>query len=305
LAVDAGGTKTLCFVADETQVLGRAITGTVKIMSVGEEISTARLREVIYAALSDAGVRAASVTRTCIGLAGISSGSVRHWAYDALRTIVSGELLLCGDEEIALEAGCRGGPGVLVIAGTGSNIVGRCANGTIVTVGGWGPMIGDEGSGSWIGQQAIRQALHSRDRDIDTSLLPEIQKYWGLKNIGELVAKANQNPRPDYAELTPVVLKCALEGDALAEGVLRRAGEELAEQVALCVSKMQDAGSVPGEVRRVDFTGSVLGRIPQVSQAMKEQLSESLPGISVSDSAVDPLEGALWIARRGKVAARV
>jgi len=300
LAVDAGGTKTKCWVASENKVLGSASGRTVKIMNVGEATATERLREVLLAALGEAGVDASDVTRTCIGLAGISSGRVRDWAEAALRGVVAGEVVLCGDEEIALEAGCQGGPGVLVIAGTGSNVVGRCSDGTVITVGGWGPMIGDEGSGTWIGQQAIREALHSRDRDIDTCLLPEIQKFWGLESLGELVAKANQSPRPDYAELTRVVVKCALEGDALAEGVLRRAGEDLAEQVALVVSKMHAAGCPKGEVRRVDFTGSVLGMIPQVRQAMKEQLSEALPGVAVAEAAVEPLEGALWTARRGR-----
>jgi N-acetylglucosamine kinase-like BadF-type ATPase len=298
LAVDAGGTKTRCWVADQTRVLADVTARTVKIMNIGETEATARLRDLVNSALQQAGVAPQSVARTCVGLAGLSSGIVRQWADATLSSLVSGQILLCGDEEIALEAGCKGGPGVLVIAGTGSNVVGRCSDGTVITVGGWGPMIGDEGSGTWIGQQAIRAALHSRDRDIDTCLLPEIEKFWGVEDIGALVAKANQRPRPDYAELTPVVVKCAAEGDALAEGVLRRAGEELADQVTLAVTKMHHAGCPSGEIHRIDFTGSVLGMIPQVRQAMKEQLAETLPGVAVSETAVEPLEGALWKVRQ-------
>src|ERR1700679_1147255 len=104
VAIDAGGTKTQCWVADETQVLGRAAGGTVKLMMVGEELATARLRDVILEAAAAAGVDPKSVTRTCMGLAGISSESTRAWAERTLHGIVGGELDLCGDEEIALDA---------------------------------------------------------------------------------------------------------------------------------------------------------------------------------------------------------
>src|SRR6202012_6255611 len=101
------------------------------------------------------------------------------------------DLIIIGDEQIALDAAFRGGPGVLVIAGTGSNIVGRCADGTTHTAGGWGPMLGDEGSGHWIGVEAIKSALRAQDRGVETCMLKDIERHWGLYNQGELVAFAN------------------------------------------------------------------------------------------------------------------
>lgn len=298
VAIDAGGTKTQCWVADETQVLGRAAGGTVKLMMVGEELATARLREVILEAAAAAGVDPKSVTRTCMGLAGISSESTRAWAERTLHGIVGGELDLCGDEEIALDAAFRGGPGLLVVAGTGSNVVGRCSNGKTVSAGGWGPVIGDEGSGTWIGLEAIRAGLRAHDRGVGTCLLREIEVHWELDDLGELIAKANERSRPDFAELAMVVARCAEDGDALAASVLERAGAELAEQVSLAASKMRAAECSPKDANHVAFTGSVLEKIPRVRRSMEEHMHVALPETQVAQQAVDSMEGALWRARK-------
>jgi N-acetylglucosamine kinase-like BadF-type ATPase len=301
LAIDAGGTKTECALADEARVLARASAGTVKLMRVGEEVATARLREMLEEVAAKAGVGLREVTRTCFGLAGVSSGVVRGWAERVMRETVGGVVEVCGDEEIALDAAFRGGVGILVIAGTGSNAIGRGVDGRLVGAGGWGPLLGDEGSGFWIGLEATRMALKERDRvgEVGASsiLLGEIERTWGLGSVGELVAKANirvgaDGTAPDFAELAPVVARCAEEGDALAGSVLELAGVELAELVRVVVQRL--------EVMEVEvaYTGSVLERIGTVGQAMVKGLKTSVPLARVREGAVDPLEGALWRARK-------
>jgi glucosamine kinase len=298
VALDAGGTKTQCWVADETRVLGRATGGTVKIMMVGEERAAEQLREVIFKAAGAADIDLRNVTRTCMGLAGITSESTRAWADRTLRSLVGGEIVLCGDEEIALDAAFRGGPGLLVVAGTGSNVVGRCSNGEIVSAGGWGPVIGDEGSGTWIGLEAIRAGLRAHDRGVATCLLREIEAHWGLKDMGELIARANERSRPDFAELAMVVSRCAEVGDALAASVLVRAGAELAEQVSLAASKMRTSGCAVNDTSHLAFTGSVLEKIARVRRSMEEHLRAALPEAQVAQQPVDSMEGALWRARK-------
>jgi N-acetylglucosamine kinase-like BadF-type ATPase len=301
LALDGGGTKTRCWIADETRVLGEATGGTVKIMNVGETIATGRLQELVRIAARDADVSLQGVVRTCMGLAGISSATVRSWAEATLGAMVAGEIVLCGDEEIALDAAFHGGPGVLVVAGTGSNVVGRCSSGKLLGAGGWGPVIGDEGSGTWIGLEAIRAGLRAHDRGIETCMLAEIKRFWGMddddQGLDELVAKANQRPRPDFAELTMVVAQCADQGDSLAISVLERAGEHLAAQVQLVISKMHAAGCTPEDAGRVAFTGSVLEKLAPVRRAMEGYLRVMVDGLELVGS-VDPMEGALWRARR-------
>ena len=312
LAIDAGGTKTRCLLADDSGVLARAATGTVKLMRVSEEEATARLRAMLAEAAAAAGASLGQVTRTCFGLAGWSGPAVQAWARRSLAEMVRGELILCGDEEIALDAGFAGGRGILVIAGTGNNAIGRSANGELFGAGGWGPMLGDEGSGYWIGLEAIRAALRAQDRlGADTAvswgLLRAIEAHWGLSSDAELVAVGNQRPGPDFAALAPLVARRAAEGDELAVDVLQRAGEALAELVAVVFKRLAVAeralnleleAEAAAEIG-VAFTGSVLSQIAPVRAAMVARLEVSVPGARVSEIAVDPLDGALWRAKRG------
>ncbi len=303
VAIDAGGTKTQCLIADQTRVLGRAATGTVKLMRVPEPEATARLQSMLAASAASAGVSLGQVERTCFGLAGVSSPAVQAWARQAVAAVVPGELILCGDEEIALDAAFPGGAGILVIAGTGSNAIGRARSGELFGAGGWGPVLGDEGSGYWIGLEAIRAALRAQDRSgAPTRLLGEIERHWGLGSVAELVAMGNQRDAgaPDFAELAPVVARCAEQGDELAGGILLRAGEELAELVALVYRKMH-ASAAADRVAEIGvaFTGSVLAQIAPVRRAMGSRLAALVPAARVHETAVDPLDGALWRARHG------
>ena len=302
LALDAGGTKTTCVLANDTQVLAHASGGSVKLMRVGEAEATSRLLELLDEVSVAAAVPLHDISRTCMGLAGLSIAAVRDWAERTLGDAVGGEIELAGDEEIALDAAFPGGAGVLVIAGTGSNVVGRVVlrDGDTETVGrywvgGWGPTLGDEGSGYWIGVEAVKAGLWARDRGVPTVLLDAVQEFWELESLGELVEMGNA--QADFAALAPLVAQLADEGDDLAIAVLERAGQELAEQVALAHVKMMEAGDI-GEIG-VAYTGSVLERIDLVRDAMAEALQQSSPGLLVMEGAVNPLEGALWRARGG------
>jgi glucosamine kinase len=296
LAIDAGGTKTRCLLADETRILGRAVTGSIKLMRVGEAEATTRLQAMLSEVSLTAGVDLKQVTQTCIGLAGLSINTVRNWAEREISSVVGGKLLLAGDDEIALDGAFLAGPGILIIAGTGSNVLGRTADGTVYHAGGWGPALGDEGSGFWIGQEALRAAFWAKDRSVPTTLLAAIQKLWGTESIGEIVEKANAHPGPDLPALAPIVVECAGAGDELATAVLQRAGIELADQVSLVALKMKESGSR----RKIEaaYTGSVLEHIPQVRTAMIAALKKNSRNVVVREGAVDALEGALWRARK-------
>ena len=295
LAIDAGGTKTRCLLADDTQTLARAVTGSIKLMRVGEPEATSRLKAMLAEVALKAGVSLDNVTQTCIGLSGISIEAVREWAEREIGNLVGGSLLVAGDEEIALDSAFRGGPGILIVAGTGCIVVGRAADKVLYSVGGWGPALGDEGSGFWIGQEALRTGFWALDRGLATTLLTEIGEFWGTKSIGEIVEMANDRPGPDFPALVPVVTRCADAGDELAIALLERAGVELAEQVALVALKMKESGGT----KKIEaaYTGSVLEHIALVRSAMIATLKTSSPNVKVLEGAVDSLDGALWRAR--------
>lgn len=296
-ALEASGAQTECWFADETRVLARRTAGTVKPGSVGEEEATGRLRDLLTRTAAEASVPLHAVAQTCMGLTDLERDGVRQWATETLGKTLGGELLLLSDEEIALQAAFDSGPGIFVSAGTGSVVVGRCRNGTRMRAGGWGPMLGDEGSGYWIGLEAIRTALRGRDRGVPGCLLRAIAQHWRLPDTAALIGLANQRPRPDFATLAPVVSACAAKGDLLARSVLERAGRELAAQVEIVLAKMMATGCPALDGGRVAFAGSILTEIPAVLAELRASLRRSAPKTLVDTEAVQPIEGALARAR--------
>src|SRR3954454_21579725 len=171
LAVDAGGTKTEFLLAEEERELGRATTGTIKRVNADAETAARNLRDALAELERATGVRMNAVERTCIGTSGDTVPLVTDWLREEFSKQVSGMLLLVGDVEIALDAAFFGGRGVLALAGTGSNVAARAAKVEIMTAGGWGPILADQGAGHWIGIEGLRRGFLARDEGRPTDLL--------------------------------------------------------------------------------------------------------------------------------------
>ena len=295
VGLDSGGTKTECWLGDETHILGKAICATVKLTRVRQEIATGRLQQLLAEVSEKSGIPLSSISQTCVGVSGFSIAEVREWAYRVVSEMVGGEVVVCGDDEIALDAAFRGGAGILVIGGTGSAVLGRCTDGARFKAGGWGPGIGDEGSGYWIGREAVRRAFSALDNEVPTSLMEAIRTAWGVKDLGKMVAFANDQPGPDLSALTPVVVRCAEAGDAVAAGLLRDAGSELARQVAIVWDKMKAHGQSGVSIA---YTGGVVEKIALATAAMRAKITTDYPGLTVMESAINSMDGAMWRARQ-------
>lgn len=299
LALDAGGTKTDYLLADETQELARVRTGTIKRMRVDAATASQNLESALAQLSAQTGVSMASVTRTCIGTAGVSVPLVNDWLQSSFRASVGGGLLILGDVEIALEAAFPGRAGVLALAGTGSNVVGRTNGGLLLTAGGWGPALADQGSGHRIGLESLRATFLAMDEERQTLLLSAVMDFWELSSIDSLVEYANSRPSPDYSKLTEVVVRCAELGDETALGVLRQQGEELAYLVRLVIRRLRLASNEQEWTPPIAYTGSILENVAQVRDALMEAVQREFPNAKAPDRVVDPIEGALWRARTG------
>ena len=300
LAVDLGGTKTEYVLADETRELARVLGGTIKRMRTDAKSAQENLNQALIELEMRSGVAMREVSRSCVGAAGITVSLVTDWIREAFAGRVGGSLILVGDVEIALDAAFFGGPGVLVMAGTGSNVAGRTAAGQLTTAGGWGPALADQGSGARIGQQALRDTFLAIDEERETALLPAILKLWELADAAALVDYANRIPSPDVTKLAPLVASCAQAGDEVARGVLRREAEELAHLAYLVINRLRRADSRPGWIPDLAFTGSILQHVAEVRNGIVEVLQHDLPELKVLPGVVDPIQGALWRARQGQ-----
>jgi N-acetylglucosamine kinase-like BadF-type ATPase len=294
LGIDGGGTKTECALGDESRVLGSSIGATVKIKKVGPDAAGAALEGAIRTACERAGIAADQIARTCIGVAGTTIPEVVDWAYGVLGQLVSGEIEVVNDALIAHRAAFNGGPGVLVIAGTGSNVLGINDRGEFGRAGGWGPIISDEGSGFWIGRTTVAQAMRAYDAGRSTDLLNAVMDSWKLTTREEVVSMANSNPPPDFASLLPEILRCADAGDALAREILSSAAQELAQLARIVIRKIWPGG---GDVS-IAVTGGVFAHSAQIRQMFANSIRAERKGITVNLEPVHPVMGALDMARK-------
>jgi N-acetylglucosamine kinase-like BadF-type ATPase len=301
LGVDAGGTKTTFVLGDANRELARVQTGTIKRMKADAETAEANLRNGLDELGAKTGIDSAEIVRCCIGTAGETVPLVVDWLRETFARHVGGALIIVGDVEIALDSAFFGKRGVLVLAGTGSNVAGRAATGEIVTAGGWGPALADQGSGHFLGLEGLRRGFLAIDQRRATRLLDLALEFWKLGSVGELIQFANANPAPEFSKLAPLVVAAAERGDAVAKEVVEQGGTDLAMLAGLVIEHIRELeGGTRAEfqVPAVAFAGSVLERAVPVRDALIAELRRLYSGITVSDKPADPPAGALWRARQ-------
>lgn len=298
LGIDAGGTKATFVLGDETRELARVRTGTIKRMKADPETAERNLLSALAALRDATGVDAAGIAATCIGTAGETVALVVEWLREAFGRHVGGALEIVGDVEIALDSAFPGGRGVLVLAGTGSNVAGRAGSGAIFRAGGWGPALADQGSGHFLGLESLRRGFLAIDQQRPTSLLEAARRFWSLAAIEDLIQYANANPAPEFSRLAPGVVALAESGDAVAQEVVEQGGRDLAALAALVIERIRGAEGAAFAAPGVAVAGSILEHVAGVRHALAQALKERYPALQVLEKPADPVAGALWRARR-------
>jgi N-acetylglucosamine kinase-like BadF-type ATPase len=280
---------------DGERVLAFAENGSIKRLRVGAEIAEQNLRALLKDVYAQAGVQ--GVAAASAGVASATMPGVPEWIKAVFADFGVERSEVVGDEVIALDAAFKGGPGILQIAGTGTNCIGRAPDGGREAAGGWSSRLGDEGSGYWIGLHSVRRALNAYDREEPTRVLEVVGRIWGTNGIDELVNLGDSTPGPDFSKLAPAVSQLAEEGDAVALGVLEQAAKDLVGFVLLVRAKLWKKHGLTAEVP-VAWIGSVLGKSRLVREQFFAGLKAAAPDMPVLDKEVVAIEGAVWRARR-------
>jgi N-acetylglucosamine kinase-like BadF-type ATPase len=295
LGIDGGGSKTACVVGDQTNVLGRGVSGGSNLVRLDETGVRVALHRAIGLACAAAQVTPSQISRTCMGVAGAARSEICERVRALLAEVISGEICVVGDMVITLQAAFDSGPGVIVIAGTGSIAFGRDAQGQTARAGGWGFAISDEGSGHWIGQRAVASAMRAHEEGNRGALLENILKSLAIASAEELVIASNATPPPDFASLFPAVLQASDAGDFHAREVLDQAGEELVNLARRVFKRLlANQETVP-----VAMAGGVFRNSKRVRETFISGLAALYSGATVNPIVVDPVEGALALARNG------
>lgn len=300
LGIDGGGSQTSCAIGDETSLLGSGADVGSNVLRVGEAQAKKSIASAIRQACAAANVTPKQIQRTCIGVAGGARPETTEIIRRILSELVSGAVEVVGDMVIAMEAASDGGPGVVVIAGTGSIAYGRNAAGQTARAGGWGFAISDEGSGHWIGRAAVTAAMRVCDEGKSGGLLENIMKTWGVITREQMIVVSNASPPPDFAGLFPAVLAAADAGDPSSHDILARAGVELATLANIVISRLfADADSA-----LVAMSGGVFRNSALIRQVFYNRLRLECPKAVVNADLIDPVRGALDLARRAALGAK-
>jgi N-acetylglucosamine kinase-like BadF-type ATPase len=204
-------------------------------------------------------------------------------------------VLVVNDALIALVAGARDAPGIVIIAGTGSIVYGRNADGEAARAGGWGHIIGDEGSGYWIGREALAAVMRAADgRGPATGLTAEVKSHFGVSDESRLprIVYDRELPRMNVAALGPIVQHAAEHGDAVATRILERGAEELAQGALSVVTRLE----MRGDAFTFYLAGGVFRVVPWVAREMRRRLVEVAPRCQVQSLEEEPAVGAVWLA---------
>jgi glucosamine kinase len=304
LGIDGGGSKTSCAVGDVRSILATSTAGPSNITRVEEWRARESLHQAIREACATAKLDPHQIDCACIGVAGAGRKEVAGMVRKIVAELISGEIEVVGDMEIALAAAFGSGPGAIVIAGTGSIAYGRNAQGTTARAGGWGFAISDEGSAHWIGRAAVAAALREVDQKLErqienttefSSLFCELKAVWNLRSLDEFVRTANSNP--DFAALLPAVLATADAGNMLTRRVLQQAGEELSRIAEIVIRRLFAEPDADSTLVSLAMIGGVFRHSTIVRQHFSDEVRKLDWRIQVNQNVVEPVAGALQMAR--------
>ena len=204
-------------------------------------------------------------------------------------------VLVVNDALIALTAGARDAPAIVIIAGTGSIAYGRNATGEAARAGGWGHMIGDEGSGYWIGREALSAVMRASDgRGPATRLTAAILAQLNLNDESRLprIVYDREVPRVTVAAMGPIVQDAADQGDAVARRILERAADELVLAAQSVASRL----AMRGDEFTFFLSGGVFRVVPWLAGELSRRLIEVAPRCQVEILNEEPAAGAVWLA---------
>ena len=294
LGIDAGGTKTVCLLADaRARIVSEARGGGANLHSAGELDVEKVLHDVMERALSTCRVTPAAV---CLGIAGVD----RHDEAQTVRAIMrrigyKSRIVVVNDALIALAAGVGDSPGIVIIAGTGSIVYGRNGRNEAARAGGWGHIIGDEGSGYWIGREALAAVMRAVDgRGPATRLTDDVLMHFHISDTSQLprIVYDREVPRMSVAELGPIVQRASEMGDAVATRILERAAEELVLAARSVATRLE----MRGDAFPFILAGGVFPVVPWLGYEVARRLIEVAPRSQVRLLDHEPAVGAVCLA---------
>ena len=299
LGVDGGGTKTMTAIADlNGELRGFGQGGPSNHDDLGAEIVGENIAAAIQQARKMAGMGDLPFASAFLGMAGVVTekdrSAIRQIMLN-LKVVDIDHIEIDHDCRIALAGGLSGRPGIVLITGTGSSCFGINATGDTWISGGWGHLISDEGSGYWLGLQALRITAGVDDGQIPHSLLYEqVRSHLNLSDTRELMYRLYVQglSRAEIAAMAPLVIKSARHGDSAALRLLEQAADDLAD----CVFAAAHQLNLSSGVCEIVQTGGLLNAGDIYLQPLRSAILHKIPEACFSLPELSPVLGACLLA---------
>lgn len=307
LAIDGGGTKTIAVITDKKgSVLGVGKAGATNYQVVGRKAAQQSLQDAIQQAIEEVKSRfghsdPVAVEKAVIALAGLDTQNdqriVDHIVCDALQSLQLNvrNFIVENDCLSALLGATQQSPGVLLISGTGSIVFAHDGKGRYVRAGGWGHRVGDEGSGYWIGKEAIRAVLKMYDGREEPSVLSNlILNHFQFHHIEDLYnwVYSEHYSVDDVSALTRIVEEAASQNDAVSQAILERAVSELEQLLYAVLARV----SLNDEHVKLVLQGGVLQHNRHIRDQILNKLKRTHPNLQLLSNQKEPIYN---IIRRG------
>jgi N-acetylglucosamine kinase-like BadF-type ATPase len=298
LGIDGGGTNCRAVLTDgDVRLLGEGRAGAANFIRVGLQTALLHIKQASMEASKQAGVDLSQIAAACIGLAGTSHPNHHRRVLTALReTLPISNITLETDARVALAGATGNKAGIVIIAGTGSIACGVDASGRFARAGGWGPAMGDEGSGSYIGRRALEAVVRAYDgRGEPTLLTDPILKRFGVSAPPELPPVIYDEPERamrEIAQLSKIVVDAARDADRVAANILRDAAQHLARAAIAVIEQLKmERGRF-----QVAYVGGVFEAGDLILAPLREAILKAAPAALIAPPIDPPVIGAVKMA---------
>jgi glucosamine kinase len=302
LGVDGGATKTLAAILDlETRTLQLALGGPSNEDAVGTNAAVNAVLGAADEAIERAGIEADELGSAVLAIAGTDTGAIAAHVLLAR----SADWIVVNDVVGAWATATGGGPGVAAISGTGSNVFGVGPDGRAWRAGGWGHLLGDQGSGYWIGLESIMAALRDRDASgPNTALSQAAPAFFEMPNIEALAVYVYSKPlsKAEIAAFAIETARLAEEGDAVALEIYERGANQLSAQLAAVIRRTGLASGAGDDGLPPAFPVGLIGSAFRAGAVFVEPLVQAVyaiaPRARLSVVDMPPVGGSLLLAAR-------
>lgn len=299
IGIDGGGTKTDCAIADLSGKIINEISGKPSnFLIIGIQEAVENIFALIEENLFQLEGNFSDVKQIVIGVAGAGRKEDAQLLEKSLKDYSEEQgvhfkgVKVLSDAHIALEGAFPDSAGCILIAGTGSILFGKDDKGVIHRVGGFGRLIGDEGSGYSIGRKALNAVSKESDGRGEETLISELLNAKMNSSFSISIINKVYKEKLDVASIAKIVIEAAEEDDAIAENILDEEADELVLHIKSLLSKIQS--------NKIDvaFSGSLIDNKNFYSDLLKQKIKSTLPNVKVIKPAAPPVSGAILLAKR-------